>query len=134
MKVKGSIPDLVVWSDDKGYNASQLTYGTNISAPSIKIDDVAGWNQANVNSLNSQFKAEYEELLQKAANLKDSFTWNLFVYTNVKYSFLPIVGHTYHVYEKSDGTFFMSIIEPNSWNQKHVSSTKLDSTNKWIKI
>ena len=134
MKDKALIPDLVVWDNEKGYNASQLTYGTSISAPSIKIDDVTGWNHANVTSLNSQFKAEYEELLQKAATLKDTFTWNLFVYTNVKYSFLPIVGHTYYIYEKANGTFFMSIIEPESWNQKYISATKLESTNKWIKI
>jgi hypothetical protein len=134
MKEDSHIPDAVVWNSEKGFYAGQLTYGTNLSAPAIKIDDVAGWNQANVHSVNSQFKAEYEELLEKAATLKEEFVWNLFVYTNVKYSFLPIVGHVYHIYEKDDGSFFMSIIEPSSWNRKYISSTKLDSTNKWIKL
>jgi len=29
---------------------------------------------------------------------------------------------------------FLSLIEPNQWNQKFIASFKLDSNNKWIKI
>ena len=127
-------PDLVVWDEDKGYYARSLTYGSNQGAPVIKIDDVTGWRQSNVNDLNSRFKAEYEELFNQAKKLKEEFEWNEFIYTKVTYTFLPTVGHTYHVYEKDDGSFFMSIIEPTSWNQVYVASTRLESTNKWIKI
>ena len=131
---KKKYPDLVVWSEDKGFYANSLTYGSNLSAPSIRIDDVSGWKQSNVNQLNSQFKAEYDEIIKRAELLKHEFEWNLFVYTEVTYTFLPIVGHIYHVYEKPDGSFFMSMIDPNSWNQKFVGSTRLESTNKWVKI
>jgi hypothetical protein len=127
-------PDLVVWDEARGYYARSLTYGSNQGAPVISIDDVSGWRQSKVNDLNSRFKTEYEEILAQAKKLKDEFEWNEFVYTQVIYSFLPIVGNVYHVYEKGDGTFFMSIIEPEAWNQKLVSSTKLESTNKWVKI
>lgn len=131
---KKKYPDLVVWSEDKGFYANSLTYGSNLSAPSIRIDDVSGWKQSNVNQLNSQFKAEYDEILKRAELLKQEFEWNHFVYTRVTYTFLPIVGHTYHVYEKDEGSFFMSIIDPNSWKQKFIGSTRLESTNKWVKI
>ena len=127
-------PDLVVWDEENGYYARSLTYGSNQSAPVIKIDDVTGWRQSNVNDLNSRFKAEYEELFNQAKKLKEEFEWNDFIYTKVTYTFLPTVGHTYHVYEKDDGSFFMSIIEPTAWNQVHIGSTRLESTNKWIKI
>jgi hypothetical protein len=33
-------PDNVVYSDDEGFNASVLPYGTNVGAPVIRIDDV----------------------------------------------------------------------------------------------
>jgi hypothetical protein len=127
-------PDLVVWNETEGYYARSLTYGSNHGAPAISVDDVTGWRQSKVNDLNSRFKAEYEEILAQATKLKEEFEWNEFVYTRVIYSFLPTVGHTYHVYEKDDGSFFMSIIEPTAWNQVHIGSTKLESTNKWIKI
>jgi hypothetical protein len=131
---KKKYPDLVVWSEDKGFYANSLTYGSNLSAPSIRIDDVSGWKQSNINQLNSQFKAEYDEILKRAELLKQEFEWNHFVYTRVTYTFLPIVGHTYHVYEKDEDSFFMSIIDPNSWKQKFIGSTRLESTNKWVKI
>ncbi len=127
-------PDLVVWDEKNGYYARQLTYGSNLGAPVIKVEDVSGWRQSNVNDLNSRFKAEYEELFQQVKKLKDEFDWNEFIYTKVRYTFLPTVGHTYHVYKNDDNDFFMSLIEPTSWNKEHVGSTKLESTNKWIKI
>lgn len=134
MSGKKKYPDLVVWDDTKGFYAKELTYGTNLSAPAIRMEDVTGWRQSNVNDLNSRLKAEYEELFERATQLKETFEWNEFIYTRVQYTFLPTVGHTYHVYVKDNGSYFMSIIEPHAWKQNHVASTKLESTNKWIKI
>ena len=134
MSDKKKYPDLVVWDETKGFYSKELSYGTNLSSPAIRMDDVAGWRQSNVNDLNSQLKAEYEELFEQAKKLKEVFEWNEFIYTKVKYTFLPTVGHTYHVYEKADGSYFMSIVEPHNWSQIHIASTKLESTNKWIKI
>lgn len=131
---KKKYPDLVVWDENRGWYARSLTYGSNLSAPAIKIDDVSGWKQTNVNSLNSQFKAEYDDLIKRAELLKQEFEWNHFVYTEVEYTFTPTVGHIYHIYEKDNGTYFMSIIEPTAWNKKWIGTTRLESTNKWIKI
>lgn len=131
---KKKYPDLVVWDESKGWYARTLDYGSNLSAPAIRAEDVSGWKQSNVNQVNSHFKTEYEELIGKAEALKEEFLWNHFIYTKIAYAFVPIVGHVYHVYEKEDGTFFMSLIEPQSWKQKYIASTKLDSSNKWIKI
>jgi hypothetical protein len=36
-------PDNVVFSEEKGYNASLLPYGTNTSAPAIVLEDVDSW-------------------------------------------------------------------------------------------
>lgn len=127
-------PDLVVWNKTDGYYSKSLTYGSNHGAPMIRVDDVTSWKQSKVNDLNSRFKAEYEEIVNQAKKLKDEFEWNEFIYTKVTYTFLPIVGHTYHVYEKDNGSFFMSIIEPTAWNKVCAGSTKLETTNKWIKI
>ena len=40
MKDEKKKPDLVVWNEEKGYYAKELTYGRNIGAPAIKLDDV----------------------------------------------------------------------------------------------
>ena len=38
-------PDNIVYTDEKGYNASFLPYATSVGAPIIKVDDVAAWKQ-----------------------------------------------------------------------------------------
>ena len=37
--MKKVVPDNVVFNDDKGYNASLLSYPTNVGAPVIHIDN-----------------------------------------------------------------------------------------------
>jgi len=43
-----------------------------------------------------------------------------------KFNFEPITGMNYHLYEKVDGSLFLSIIDPSDWNKKHLGSFKLD--------
>jgi len=40
----------------------------------------------------------------------------------------------YHLYEKKDGTKFLSIIEPTLWNQKYLYSTVLNSDMTWSQV
>ena len=130
MSKKEKKPDLVVWSEERGYYPRELTYGSNLGAPAIQVDNVDGWKLAKIKNVNSEFQARYDELMQQARKLKDEYEWNELIYTRVKYSFQPVVGHTYHLYSKDDENMFLSIIEPSSWNMRHIASFKLDSTNK----
>jgi hypothetical protein len=127
-------PDLVVWSEERGYYPRELTYGSNLSAPVIKVDDVIGWRQSKVQEVNDQLKSRYEELMAEANKLMEEYNWNDMMYTKVEYSFQPIVGHVYHLYMREDESLFLSIISPQEWKIKHIGSFRLDSTNKWIKI
>lgn len=129
---KKKIPDLVVYDEEKGYYQRELTYGSNIGAPAIQHDDVKGWKQQQVLKANKQFKTKYEELKQEFEKLIDEVNWNQIVYTS-KYSFVPVVGETYHLYLKEDDTTFLSLIGPKEWPMKYVGSFKLDSNQKWIK-
>lgn len=126
-------PDQVVWDEEKGYYAKTLPYGTNNSAPAIKLEDVESWKQHGVIKVNHQLKTRYEELVDEAKKLIDEYNWNEVVYT-AKYSFQPVIGNTYHLYIKNDESLFLSLIEPHEWKQKFIASFKLDSSEKWIKI
>jgi hypothetical protein len=126
-------PDLVVWDEEKGYYQKELTYGSNVGAPAIKMEDVGGWKQTQANIANKQFKTRYEELKTEFQKLIDEVNWNDLVYTS-KYSFIPVMGETYHLYIKNDETMFLSLISPEQWTQKHIGSFQLDSTQKWIKV
>jgi hypothetical protein len=130
---KNSKPDLVVWDEEKGYYQKELTYGSNVGAPAIKMEDVGGWKQTQANIANKQFKSRYDELKEEFQKLIDEVNWNDLVYTS-NYSFIPVMGETYHLYIKNDDTMFLSLISPNQWRQNHIGSFRLDSMQKWIKV
>jgi len=126
-------PDLVVWDEERGYYSKELTYGSSVGAPAIKLEDVTGWKANQANEVNKQFKTKYEELKEEFQKLIDEVNWNELVYTS-SYSFIPVVGGIYHLYVGKSDNLFLSLISPNEWNQQHIGSFKLDSTNKWIKV
>jgi len=125
-------PDLVVWDEERGYYSKELTYGSNVGAPAIKVDDIKGWKSNQAREVNKQFKSKYEELKAEFQKLVDEVNWNELVYSS-NYSFIPVIGEEYHLYVGKNENLFLSLISPNEWNQQHVGSFKLDSTQKWIK-
>jgi hypothetical protein len=126
-------PDLVVWSKEKGYYSKELTYGSSTSAPAIRLEDVGGWKQIQAQNANKIFTKKYEEIKNEFKRLVDEVSWNEFVYSST-YNFLPVIGETYYLYEKDDGSVFLSLIAPNEWRMKFLGATRLESNNKWIQL
>lgn len=126
-------PDSIVWTKEKGFYASKLTYGSNLSAPSIKLEDIKGWRIQGVDGANKNFSTRFDEIKSQMESLIEEYTWNEKIYSQTDYNFQPIVGQTYHLYERPDSTLFLSMIDPSQWKQKFIGSFKLDSTGKWIK-
>lgn len=125
-------PDLVVWSKDRGYYAKELTYGSNLGAPAIKLDNVQGWKKNQAFEVNKQLKTRFDELKAEYDKILEEVYWNEKVYSS-QYNFIPIIGETYYLYQNK-GRTFLSIIEPTSWNYECLGGFKLDSFKKWTKI
>ena len=128
-KGKKKKPDLVVWDEERGYYPRELTYGSNSGAPAIRLDDVSGWKQNQANKANKVFNKKFEEIKDEFAHLIDEVKWNEFVYST-NYNFIPVMGETYYLYRKSDGTNFLSLISPDEWNMEFIGATRLESNNK----
>ena len=126
-------PDIIVWDEERGYYSKELTYGSNVGAPAIQLEDVDGWKRIQAQSANKVFNKKYEEIKEDFKQLVDEVKWNEFVYST-KYNFVPVIGETYYLYYKSDGTYFLSLISPNEWNMEFIGATRLESNNKWVKI
>ncbi len=126
-------PDNVVFSEEKGYNAGLLPYGTNTSAPAIKLDDVDSWKFRGVIKVNKQLTTKFNELKVEYQKLVEEYQWNDLVY-NAKFSFEPVIGEIYHLYIGNDGGVFLSLISPTEWSRECIGSFKLDSSQKWIKL
>ena len=126
-------PDIIVWDEEMGWYSKELTYGSNVGAPAIQLEDVDGWKRIQAQTANKVFNKKYEEIKEDFKQLVDEVQWNEFVYST-KYNFLPVIGETYYLYQKSDGTYFLSLISPDEWNMNFVGATRLESNNKWIQI
>lgn len=110
-----------------------LSYGTNVSAPAIKVEDVTAWKAINTIKVNHQLQKRFNELKEEYKKLVEEYKWNELVY-NAKFSFEPVIGQIYHLYVGRDGNIFLSMVNPNEWNYECVGSFSLDSNNKWNKI
>lgn len=129
--IKKERPDNIVYSDEKGYNASLLPYATSVGAPAIRVDDVVSWKSRGIHNVNKEFENKFNELKLQYQKLMEEFEWNDIVY-NAKFSFEPVVGETYHLYSGDDGLHFLSLIAPEEWNKEHIGTFKLNSEKKWI--
>ena len=126
-------PDNIVYDEEKGYNAALLPYGSNVSAPAIKIEDIAVWKGISVNKVNKQFSAKFNELKEEYRKLVEEYQWNDLVYKS-KFNFEPVIGESYHLYVGDNGESLLSLIEPTMWDREHIGSFTLNSERKWIKI
>jgi len=110
-----------------------LPYGTNVSAPAIKVEDITAWKSINAIKVNHQLQTRLNELKEEYQKLVNEYKWNELVY-NAKFSFEPVIGQTYHLYVGRDGNIFLSMVNPTEWNYECVGGFLLDSNNKWNKV
>lgn len=113
-------------------NAKLLPYGSNIGAPSIKIENVNTWRQKNIERVNKNLKTKFEELESEYQKLIEEYDLNQMVYS-AHYNFEPIIGEIYHLYRNKE-KIFLSLIKPSEWDVEHLGGFKLDSNNKWNRI
>ena len=128
---KKQIPDNIVYSDEHGYNASVLPYATSVGAPAIRVDDLVSWKSRGISNVNKEFESKFNELKIQYQNLIEEFEWNELVY-GARFSFEPVVGEIYYLYQGDDGINFLSLISPQEWNKEHIATFKLNSDRKWI--
>jgi hypothetical protein len=119
--------------DQVADNPGLLPYGSNIGAPAIKPDDIATWKVEKVVKTNNYFSTRYEEIKEEYRKLIEQYEWNKLVYES-DFRFEPIKGRVYFLYQKQQGKLFLSLIEPELWNEIFIGAFKLDSEDKWIKV
>ena len=129
--MENKIPDNIVFSDEKGYNANILPYATTVGAPVIKTDDVVAWKNRGIHNVNKELENKFNELKLQYQKLMEEYHWNELVY-NAKFSFEPVIGEIYHLYTGHDGINFLSLISPQEWNKEHIATFKLNSDKKWL--
>jgi len=129
--MKKKYPDNIVYDNKlQKFDANIKPYPTSVGSQTfepIKVD------KSTSVSANHYFNSRLEELREEYKKLIQEYNWTKLVY-EADYSFQPIVGHEYHMYEKKDKSLWLSLIGPDEWNQPYVGSFQLQTDGKWIKI
>jgi len=127
-------PDLVVFDEDKQrYDAAFRPYATNVGAPQIQLPSNGSWKSSQIYKANKHLKAKYEAIKSEYEQLLEVLEYNELV-TNAKFTFEPLVGETYHLYNNVNEEPFLSIIDPNSCNFSHLGSFRLTSDYLWERV
>jgi len=123
-------PDNIVYDYELDkFDAKNKPYPTSVGAPGfepIKID------KSSVVTANHYFESRLNELKEEYKKLIQEYNWTKLVY-EADYSFQPIVGHVYHLYERKNKMLWLSLIAPNEWKQPFIGSFKLQTDGKWEK-
>ncbi|MBU2996918.1 DUF2452 domain-containing protein [Cellulophaga baltica] len=131
---KDKKPDNVVFNlkSDK-YDASLRPYGTNLSAPKIKVTDTVAWKNRSINRVNHKVKTKFLELKLAYDKMIQEFEYNQLIFDS-KFSFEPIIGETYYLYKRDNSETFLSLIEPEHCKFNYLGSFYLNAEQIWQKI
>jgi hypothetical protein len=85
-----------------------------------------------------QIRQQIELLAKQAQEISKRKELSLMIY-EAKLGFKPQIGHTYHLYEKKDGSHMLSMVAPQEWGKsgpfkQFLSSVKLLADHTWIEI
>lgn len=127
-------PDNVVFNTEtQKYDASLKPYGTSVGAPIIIPTDTVAWKNRSINKINHKVSAKYLELKTEYENMIQEFEYNKLIF-NAKFSFEPIIGEVYHLYQRENNESFLSLISPEQCNFKSIGSFYLNAGQIWEKI
>ena len=109
----------------------------------IKIDDVEGkvyeldnWKPEQATQVKNHFTERFKELKEAYDKLIKDFNWNKIIFES-EMSFKPVIGKTYYLFQREDGTNFMTLISPEEWGKndfQYIGAFKQDSRQKWNHI
>ncbi|APZ45425.1 GTP-binding protein [Polaribacter reichenbachii] len=134
MKKDNKKPDLVVFNEEtQQYDAALKPYGTSASSPVIQPLHTASWKNDGIQRVNKQFKSKFDEVKAQYEELMQKFHYNDLVY-NAKFSFEPIFGEHYHLYNNKKNEPFLSIIAPEQCSFEYLGSFRLNTDKMWEKI
>tara|TARA_Y100000592_G_scaffold35746_1_gene56735 strand:- start:169 stop:561 length:393 start_codon:yes stop_codon:yes gene_type:complete len=124
-------PDSIVYNEElQKFDSNIKPYPTSVGSQGfepIKVD------KSTSISANHYFHSKLNELKEEYKKLIKEYNWTKLVY-EATYSFQPITGHIYHLYENKNKTLWLSLIGPNEWDKLYIGSFKLLTDGKWEKI
>jgi hypothetical protein len=85
-----------------------------------------------------QIRKQIELLALQAQEIQARKELSMIIY-NAKLSFSPVIGSAYYLYERNDGSHFVSMVSPKEWGgsgpfRQLVAAVKLLADHTWVEI
>ncbi len=144
----GTKPGGIAYTNTEVYHKqlSVMPYSSSVSGAVIKATEegvirhkalTAMEEQTNMQL--DQIRKQIELLAIQAQEIQMRKELSMIIY-GAKISFVPVIGHTYFLYEKADNTFLLSLISPKEYGggagpyKKFVAPVKLLADHTWVEM
>lgn len=120
-----------------------LTYAHNVGSALVKPIDKGRVKGRAVSAMHeqtntqlAQIQRQVELLAEQARQIKARIEISEKIYM-ADIGFEPLIGHTYHLYDKTDESLVLAMVGPNEWGKKgqpfnnFIATVKLLSDHTW---
>ena len=86
-----------------------------------------------------QIRKQIELLALQAQEIQKRKELSMLIY-DARLNFAPVIGQTYYVYEKADGSYLLSLVSPKEWGggsgpfKRFVAAVKLLADHTWMEM
>ena len=108
-------------------NPGSLEYGHHAGSAIVKPEDIGKLKGRAVSAMEhqtdmqlDQIRAQMQLLAEQAKTLTDRKAISEIIYA-AEMRFEPVINHIYHLYQKEDSAYLLSLISPNQWGRSKKS-------------
>lgn len=103
------------------FDANIKPYGTNVSAPAIKPNDMSSIKGRAITAAEkyaekeiNKLKKQAELIMEQVKEVKERVDVSKIIY-DADFNIQPVIGNKYFLYERENGTHFLSLIAEDQW-------------------
>lgn len=134
--------DLEEMREKIALNPGMLPYAHHSGSAIVKPEDLGKITgraiaamQSQTDMQMSQIYKQMQLLAEQAKTIQARVEYSERIY-NAQVSFEPLINHHYYLYQKEDGTDFLSMISPDEWGRKNrpnifLAEVKLLADHTW---
>ena len=145
---KGNRPDGTAYTNTEIYHKqlSVMPYSTSVSGAVIKATEEGVIRHKALTAMEEQTNMQLEQIRKQiellaiqAQEIQMRKELSMIVY-GAKLSFVPVIGHTYFLYEKKDASHILSLISSKEYGggagpyKKFIAPVKLLADHTWIEV
>ncbi len=144
---KGITPEGIPYTNKEIYHKqlSVMPYSSSVSGALVKPTEegvirhkALSAMEEQTNMQLQQIRKQIELLALQAQEIQMRKELSMIIY-NAKLSFSPVIGSVYYLYEKHDGTHFVSMVSPKEWGtggpyKSLVAAVKLLADHTWVEV